>query len=65
MVPDGQGKRGYMQIGSWDAIHVIQVARDILSMKSSITRLTFSSLLLSYVPHDLTNECSCNATGWP
>ncbi|KAE8787274.1 putative F-actin-capping protein subunit beta [Hordeum vulgare] len=22
---DGQGKRGYMQIGSWDAIHVIQV----------------------------------------
>lgn len=22
---DGQGKRGYMQIGSWDAIHVVQV----------------------------------------
>jgi hypothetical protein len=22
---DGEGKRGHMQIGSWDAIHVIQV----------------------------------------
>ena len=28
VVPDGQGKRGYMQIGSWDAIHVIQVTQD-------------------------------------
>ncbi|XP_035817374.1 probable F-actin-capping protein subunit beta isoform X2 [Zea mays] len=23
---DGQGKRGYMQIGSWDAIHVVQMS---------------------------------------
>jgi len=25
VVSDGKGTRGYMQVGSWDAIHVIQV----------------------------------------
>jgi len=33
VVSDGQGKRGYMQIGSWDAIHVIQVAHGSLAYK--------------------------------
>ncbi|KQK21487.1 hypothetical protein BRADI_1g61050v3 [Brachypodium distachyon] len=46
---DGQGKRGHMQIGSWDAIHVIQVAQMKLSMKLSVVRPAFTSVLLFYV----------------
>jgi hypothetical protein len=42
VVADGQGKRGHMQIGSWDAIHVIQVAQD----KTFHEVVNCSSLLL-------------------